>query len=176
MKRGTSMKLLIVVDMQNDFIDGALGTKEAQAIVPLVAEKIKSFEGKVVFTQDTHYNDYLETSEGKNLPIEHCIDGTFGHKISDRLDTANALVLKKNTFGSYQLIDYLKEVNHTDKITDITLVGLCTDICVIANALTIKTFFPEVNITVDSACCAGVTPKQHQIALEAMKPCQINIV
>lgn len=170
------MNILAVIDMQNDFIDGALGTKEAQQIVPKVIEKINNFDGKIIYTQDTHYNDYLETNEGRHLPVEHCIDGSDGHAIKDGIYKEGSLVFKKNTFGSYRLIDYLKELNRTEKIDSVTLIGVCTDICVISNALTIKTFFPEIDITVDSTCCAGVTPQSHQTALDAMKPCQINIV
>ena len=147
--------ILIVVDMQNDFIDGALGTKEAVAIVPKVEEKIRNFEGKVFFTRDTHETYYLETQEGKNLPVPHCIRGTDGWQIREELD---ALRKTEPIDGS------------------ITLVGLCTDICVISNALLIKASLPEVPICVDATCCAGVTPESHENALKAMEACQIRII
>lgn len=168
--------LLIVVDMQNDFIDGALGTKEAQAIVPNVVEKVRHFEGKVLFTRDTHETDYLETQEGRNLPVPHCIRGTKGweiHPLLEALRTENAI--DKITFGSSELAGQLAEWNRQDPIGHITLVGLCTDICVISNAMLIKAFLPETVLTVDASCCAGVTPESHQVALQAMKACQIHI-
>ena len=167
---------LIVVDMQNDFIDGALGTAEAQAIVPKVAEKIKSFDGHIIFTRDTHFENYLSTQEGKMLPVPHCIKDTDGWQISPVL----ALLctnppVDKPTFGSYELGEQLAAANKKEPIGSITLIGLCTDICVISNALLIKAFLPEVEIHVDAACCAGVTPESHATALKAMLPCQIIV-
>ena len=154
------MKVLIVVDMQNDFIDQALGTKEAVGIVENVAKKIKGFDGKVIYTKDTHPENYLETQEGKNLPVKHCVKGSEGWQISAILPVKeDDTVIEKPTFGSVELGVY----------------GLCTDICVISNALLIKAFLPEVKISVDASCCAGVTPESHKNALEAMKMCQISI-
>ena len=169
-------EILIVVDMQNDFIDGALGTKEAKAIVPKVKEKIKNFSGKVYFTRDTHESDYLMTQEGKKLPVEHCIRGTKGWQISPELSgLCKETMVDKVTFGSVGLGEKLRAENQEDPIERITLIGLCTDICVISNALLLKAFLPEVRIIVDASCCAGVTPKSHKTALAAMKACQIEI-
>lgn len=168
------MKYLIVVDMQKDFIDGALGTKEAQAIVPNVRKKIEEFDGEVIFTRDTHHKDYLSTQEGKNLPVEHCIEGTAGWEIDKSLQPlCKGLVVNKPTFGSTELAE---EIWERGDAQEITLVGLCTDICVISNAMLLKAAMPEVPIIVDRACCAGVTPQSHENALEAMKMCQIKIV
>ena len=167
---------LIVVDMQNDFIDGALGTAEAQAIVPKVAEKIKSFDGHVIFTRDTHFENYLSTQEGKMLPVPHCIKNTDGWQISPVLaPLCTNPPVDKPTFGSYELGEQLATANKKEPIGSITLIGLCTDICVISNALLIKAFLPEVEIHVDAACCAGVTPESHATALKAMLPCQIIV-
>lgn len=168
--------VLVVVDMQKDFIDGALGTKEAVAIVDNVAEFIKSFDGEVIFTRDTHGEDYLETQEGRNLPVVHCIKGTDGWQLDKKLQvlrTDSMKIFDKPTFGSVALAEYLK----TDReIESITLIGLCTDICVISNALLIKANRPDVEIRVIEKCCAGVTPQSHANALEAMKMCQVKIV
>ncbi len=169
-------KILVVVDMQNDFIDGALGTAEAVAIVPKVAEKIKNFDGTVIYTRDTHEENYMETQEGKNLPVPHCIRGTEGWKIRTELQQVGAMVQDKPTFGSRALAEKLVEMNREEAIESITLIGLCTDICVISNAFVIKAFLPETPIVVDAACCAGVTPESHERALEAMKVCQIEVV
>ena len=169
-------KILVVVDMQNDFIDGALGTAEAVAIVPKVAEKIKNFDGTVIYTRDTHEENYMETQEGKNLPVPHCIRGTEGWQIRTELQQAGAEVVDKPTFGSRILAEKLVEMNREEAIESITLIGLCTDICVISNAFVIKAFLPETPIFVDAACCAGVTPESHARALEAMKVCQIAVV
>ncbi len=171
------MKVLVVVDMQNDFIDQALGTKEAVAIVDRVAEKIASFDGKVIFTRDTHKQNYLETQEGKNLPVPHCIEESEGWQISSKLSVnEDALIINKPTFGSKELGLFLEEFSKENKIEEIEVIGLCTDICVISNALLIKAFLPEIKIIVDAACCAGVTPASHKNALEAMKMCQIAII
>lgn len=169
-------KVLVVVDMQNDFIDGALGTAEAVAIVPNVAEKIKNFDGTVLYTRDTHEENYMETQEGRNLPVPHCIRDTEGWQIRTELQQAGAVVIDKPTFGSRELAETLVEMNREEAIESITLIGLCTDICVISNAFVIKAFLPETPIIVDAACCAGVTPKSHARALEAMKVCQIAVV
>lgn len=169
------MDVLVVVDMQNDFIDGALGTKEAQAIVPGVAAKINSFSGEVFYTMDTHEADYLSTQEGKNLPVEHCIKGSKGWEIAPEIPVINkANVLEKPTFGSVSLATMLKEKEA--ELDSVTLIGLCTDICVISNAMLIKAYMPEVPVFVDASCCAGVTPKSHTNALEAMKMCQIQVL
>ena len=167
-------KILIVVDMQNDFIDGALGTKEAVAIVPYVKDVIENFEGKVYFTRDTHFENYMETQEGANLPVPHCIKDTDGWQIRAELDALRRTeAIDKLTFGSSALVDVLKAEKD---IESITFVGLCTDICVISNAMVVKAFFPEVPLIVDAKGCAGVSPESHQRALEAMKVCQIKII
>lgn len=167
-------KILIVVDMQNDFIDGALGTKEAVAIVPYVKDVIENFEGKVYFTRDTHFENYMETQEGANLPVPHCIKDTDGWQIRAELDALRKTeAIDKLTFGSSALVDVLKAEKD---IESITFVGLCTDICVISNAMVVKAFFPEVPLIVDAKGCAGVSPESHQRALEAMKVCQIKII
>ena len=167
--------ILIVVDMQNDFINGSLGTKEAEAIVPLVKEKINSFKGKIYYTRDTHFSDYLSTQEGKLLPVEHCIKDTHGWEISKELSIKGEII-DKPTFGSLELASSLVKENEREKINSVTLIGLCTDICVISNAMLIKASLLDAEITVDSKCCAGVTPQSHQNALEAMKMCQITII
>ena len=170
-------KILIVVDMQNDFIDGALGTKEAVAIVPKVEEKIRNFDGEVFFTRDTHETYYLETQEGKKLPVKHCIRDTEGWQIRKELDILRKTEpIDKETFGSTDLAGELVTLNEDQGIESITLVGLCTDICVISNALLIKASLPEVPICVDATCCAGVTPESHENALKAMEACQIEII
>ena len=167
-------KILIVVDMQNDFIDGALGTKEAAAIVPYVKDIIESFDGKVYFTRDTHFENYMETQEGANLPVPHCIKDTDGWQIRAELDALRRTeAIDKLTFGSSALVDVLKAEKD---IESITFVGLCTDICVISNAMVVKAFFPEVPLIVDAKGCAGVSPESHKRALEAMKVCQIKII
>ena len=170
------MKVLIVVDMQHDFIDGSLGTEEAKKILPNVEKKIAQYrscgEG-IIFTRDTHEENYLETQEGKNLPVKHCIKDTFGWQISGKLDVADSVVIDKPTFGSTKLMEYLLSKQN---ISEIQLVGLCTDICVISNAFLLKAALPEVLISVDSRCCAGVTPESHNRALESMKTCQIMVI
>ena len=169
--------ILIVVDMQNDFIDGALGTPEAVAIVPNVLEKIKTFEGRVIFTRDTHFDNYMDTQEGKNLPVPHCVKGTEGWQIRAELDALRQEeAIDKPSFGSVELSALLAEENVKNPIGSVTLIGLCTDICVISNAMLIKAAMPEVPVIVDAACCAGVTPASHSNALEAMKMCQIKVI
>ena len=168
--------ILLVIDMQNDFIDGALGTPEALAIVGKVAEKIKSFPGRVIFTRDTHEENYMETQEGRKLPVPHCIRGSQGWQIREELEKLRTgPAVDKPTFGSQALGELLLKLDKEEKIGSITLVGLCTDICVISNALLAKAFLPEVPITVDASCCAGVTPESHKTALSAMKMCQIQV-
>lgn len=162
--------------MQNDFIDGSLGTKEAVEIVPSVKEKIENFDGKVIFTRDTHFDNYLETQEGTLLPVKHCIKDTNGWQIHPELDALRVSeAVDKPTFGSVILGKKLVEENERETIESVTLIGLCTDICVISNALLIKAFLPEVPIIIDAKCCAGVTPDSHKNALNAMKACQIKI-
>ena len=172
------MNILVVVDMQNDFIDGALGTPEAVAIVPKVMVKMMNFDGLVLATRDTHGEDYLEKQEGKKLPVVHCIKGTHGWEIKDEIQQLLiSQPIDKPTFGSEALGKVLKDLNNDVELIDsITLVGLCTDICVISNAMLLKAFLPEVPIMVDASCCAGVTPESHERALEAMKACQIEII
>lgn len=167
-------EVLVVVDMQKDFIDGALGTEEAVAIVGNVAEKIKNFDGEIVFTRDTHYDNYMDTQEGKNLPVPHCIKGTDGWQIAGSLKelAPDAKIFDKPTFGSVELAEYLAG---NSELESVELIGLCTDICVISNAMVIKAFMPEVQVAVDAKCCAGVTVKSHANALEAMKMCQILV-
>ncbi len=168
------MKYLIVVDMQNDFIDGSLGSAEAVAILPYVRELIKSFDGKVLFTRDTHFEDYETTQEGKKLPVRHCIKDSDGWQIHPSLEALRQTpAIDKITFGSKALVDLLQ---YEEKIEEITFVGLCTDICVISNAMLVKAFYPEIPLTVDAKGCAGVTPESHKNALAAMKMCQINVI
>ena len=167
-------KILIVVDMQNDFIDGALGTPEAVAIVPYVKDVIEGFDGKILFTRDTHFDNYMDTQEGENLPVPHCIKGTDGWQIRAELDALRSTeAIDKLTFGSADLIDVLKA---EDEIESITFIGLCTDICVISNVMVVKAFFPEIPLIVDAKGCAGVTPESHTRALEAMKVCQVKVI
>lgn len=168
-------RLLVVIDMQIDFISGSLGTQEAEAIVPAVTEKIRGFQGDVVYTRDTHGTNYLETQEGKNLPVVHCIQGTPGWEIHPEVQKAGegktVAVIDKPTFGSVELCEFAA-AGHYETIE---LVGLCTDICVISNALCLKSRLWETPITVWPDCCAGVTPESHENALSAMKLCQINV-
>lgn len=168
--------MLIIIDMQNDFIDGALGTKEAQAILPNVIKLVQEFDGEICYTLDTHQENYLETSEGRHLPVKHCVDGTKGHMIAGELEKAliakNAKAFKKPTFGSVALAEYVREKNPDS----VTLAGVCTDICVISNALLIKAYLPELDIKVMADCCAGVTPEKHIAALETMASCQVEII
>ncbi len=168
-------KALIVIDMQNDFIDGALGTPEAQAIVFAVTERVRTAVEngeKVIFTQDTHHKNYLKTSEGKKLPIEHCVKPSHGWALASSLIlyAKDAVVMEKPTFGATGLPQQVSDCD------EITVIGLCTDICVISNAMLLKAFLPETRICVDSKCCAGVTPESHNRALEAMKMCHIEIL
>ena len=170
-------EILVVVDMQNDFVTGPLGTPEARTILPKVAEKVKNFPGRVLFTRDTHEENYLESREGKVLPVPHCIRGSRGWEICPELEALRKEEpVDKPTFGSTGLGEVLRAADqYGEKIGKITLVGVCTDICVISNALLLRAFLPEAEIAVDAACCAGVTPESHQTALRAMKACQITI-
>ena len=164
-------KILIVVDMQNDFVSGSLGTAEARDIITKVRAKLDSFDGDVIFTRDTHNEDYLKTNEGKHLPVEHCIKVSWGWEIIDELKPYVKKVIDKPTFGSTELVEYLKTKNYDS----FELCGLCTDICVVSNALLIKANFYEAEVSVDSTCCAGVTVNSHNSALETMKMCQIEV-
>lgn len=181
-------QILVVVDMQNDFIDGALGTKEAVQIVPYVVDKIKAYRAQgnpIYFTKDTHEEDYLDTQEGRNLPVPHCIRGTKGWGLHPQIEALSEeiqgsldkpIIFEKGIFGAEALAQTLREGIKEPSQTEIELVGLCTDICVISNAILLKTYMPEVIVKVDGACCAGVTPQSHENALEAMKMCQIQII
>ncbi len=170
-------KVLIVVDMQKDFVDGALGTKEAVGIVDNVVAKIKAFDGDVIATYDTHGEDYMSTQEGKKLPVPHCIRGSDGWrldaKVQEALDAKGYKEVYKPTFGSVDLVEVIRSYKEE---TELTLIGLCTDICVVSNALLLKANFPEMAISVDAACCAGVTPQKHEAALETMRSCQIEVI
>ena len=191
------IKVVVVVDMQKDFIDGALGTPEAQKIVPLAAETIHQLADPntaIIFTKDTHTDNYMNTLEGKNLPVPHCIKGTAGHSIVDEVfeaysckdfrdpwevypvATTNPLRVEKPTFGSVELQNVLATMHENEEIEEITLMGLCTGICVLSNAILCKATLPEVPVNVVADCCACVTPESHKTALEAMKLCQINII
>lgn len=167
------MKYLIVVDMQNDFITGSLGSKMAEAIIDKVVDKVKHYDGTIIFTRDTHGKDYLNTQEGRKLPIPHCIKGTNGWEICDELKSYVETVVDKNTFGSIDLPDVIKKGR--SKVEEIELCGLCTDICVISNAMILKAAFPETKIVIDSECCAGVSIESHENALKAMQAVQIEV-
>ena len=177
------MKILVVIDMQNDFIDGALGSPEAQAIVPAVAAKVRQYVESgdpIIYTADTHDADYLNTIEGKKLPIPHCIHGTHGWEINDEVYTEAPIVMK-DTFGSWELPHYVSNiagpfVEEIGKLESIEVVGLCTDICVISNVMMLKAWFPNTKIVVDATCCAGVTPESHENALRVMKMCHIEVI
>lgn len=164
-------KTLLVIDMQKDFIDGALGTKEAVAIVDNVKKKIARYQAngdEIIFTRDTHQPDYLQTNEGKHLPVEHCIEGTDGWKIPKELEVPGAIYIDKPSFGYMKWDQY--------DLQEVEIVGLCTDICVVSNALIIKATYPEIKVSVDASCCAGVTPESHKAALTTMKMCQVEVI
>lgn len=171
-------KLLLVIDMQKDFIDGALGTPEARDIFPRVVEKIKAHGaagGDVLFTKDTHGEDYMETTEGRHLPVAHCIKGSPGWMLHGELEELaleiDAIILEKPTFGSIPCAEYIKSLNYDE----VEIIGLCTDICVVSNALILKAVAPDLPVAVDPQCCAGVTPESHLAALETMKMCQVKV-
>lgn len=187
------MKIVVVVDMQNDFVTGPLGSPEAQAIVPVMVDRLKEYDDGntlVLFTKDTHFNDYLETQEGQNLPIQHCIYMTDGWSIckdiSSYVDHANFLHyssgkiinsrILKDTFGSISLGELIKDASEKANVESITFMGVCTDICVVSNALLTKAFVPDIPVIVDASCCAGTTVEKHKAALETMKSCQIKVV
>ena len=171
-------RILIVVDMQKDFVDGALGSSEAVEIVDNVVEKIRGFDGPIFVTMDTHDEDYLDTMEGRNLPVKHCIQGTDGWKLNSEVEKAlegkDFIIVEKPTFGSLKLVEMLRE--YVDCDVEIELVGLCTDICVVSNALLLKASFYETPIYVDAGACAGVSPEAHNAALSTMKSCHINVI
>lgn len=173
-------KILVVVDMQNDFIDGSLGTEEARNIVEPVCEKIIEFGGQIFVTQDTHSDNYLETLEGRHLPVEHCIANTEGWLINsfirNALKSKNYAFIEKEIFGSMKLVDQIAKILDKGAKGSIEIVGLCSDICVVSNALMLRSAFPNTEITVDASCCAGVTPDKHKAAMEVMKSCQINVI
>ena len=172
--------ILVAVDMQRDFVDGALGTAEARAIVPAAVEKIKGFAGEIFVTLDTHKKNYLSTPEGKKLPVPHCIKGGEGWRLCPDIEQALAgkayTAVEKSTFGSVRLPGMIRRAAKGEKDLRIEFIGLCTDICVISNALIVKAHFPGAEIVVDSACCAGVTPALHNAALAAMQSCQIEVI
>ena len=170
---------LVVVDIQNDFVDGALGTKEAVAIIDNCVSKIENFDGEIIVTYDTHTENYLQTKEGEKLPVVHCVKGTSGWELNERI--ANALLNKsyraveKPTFGSVELPKLIGDIVDVCDF-DITLIGLCTDICVVSNALILKAYYSEKEIYVDSSCCAGVSVETHNASLDTMRCCQINVI
>ena len=172
-------KVLIVVDMQKDFVDGALGSKEAVAIVDNVVKKIEGFDGDIIVTYDTHPENYMETQEGKNLPVPHCIKGSDGWKLDAKVQAAvdkkGCKAIEKPTFGSTELPEYIKAAYDPSDI-EIELIGLCTDICVVSNALMMKANFLETPVSVDASCCAGVTVDTHNAALTTMKMCQVKVI
>ena len=175
-------KLLIVIDIQNDFVTGTLGTKEAEAILPKVQEKIKNWDGKILFTMDTHYENYLETQEGRKLPVVHCARGTWGWEIAEAVKEAYgkeipaADIFEKETFGSIDLWNAVAALNAERPIEEIQVIGLVTDICVASNSIGLRAAVPETEITVDAACVAGVTPEAHETALDAIAGIQINVI
>ena len=174
-------RFLIVVDMQNDFVDGALGTAEAQARLPAAVARIRAAREAgetVIATLDTHHENYLETSEGRKLPVKHCVRGTAGWRLNPEIEAAlgDAMRLEKPTFGSVRLPGIVRELAGESEDIAIELIGLCTDICVVSNALLLKASFPEAAISVNRACCAGVTPEKHEAALETMRSCQIDVI
>ena len=168
------MKYLIVVDMQNDFVSGSLGSEAAEKTVSGILDKVKGFDGKIIFTRDTHFDDYLQTQEGKNLPVSHCIKDTDGWQIVDELSEYAETVVDKAAFGSMDLPNVIGEFS--DDVEEIQLCGLCTDICVISNAVILKSAFPEAEIVIDSSCCAGVSETSHNTALDAMRALQMKII
>ena len=172
-------RFLVAVDLQKDFVDGALGSPEAVAMIPAAAKKIRGFDGEIFVTLDTHFENYMQTAEGQKLPVPHCIKGTPGweldRKIKKALEKKSYVAVEKNTFGSVRLPALIAEAAAGEEFS-VVIIGLCTDICVVSNALLIKANFPEAEISVDPACCAGVTPEKHEAALETMRSCQIDIL
>ena len=179
MERNTRMRALVVVDVQNDFVTGALGTAEARAMLPGLVEKLRGFEGAVYFTLDTHDAGYMQTQEGRKLPVPHCVKGTPGWQLAPEVEAVRqslgAKAVEKPTFGSEALVEELKALYESGGLESVELVGLCTDICVVSNALLLKAAMPELPISVDAACCAGVSPASHEAALTVMECCQIEV-
>ena len=181
---GKTVNILLVIDMQKDFVDQALGTAEAQAIVPNVVAKINEYKERgdvIIATRDTHEDSYMDTQEGKNLPVIHCVQDTEGWQLDDAVQAVmpeNATIVNKPTFGSTDLVEIIGEyvAQYGEPNVHVEIVGLCTDICVISNALLEKAFYPEMPITLDASCCAGVTPATHDAALATMRMCQINVI
>ena len=182
-------KILVAVDLQNDFVTGALGTSEAQAIIPNVVEKIKNWDGCIFVTQDTHNAEkYASTLEGQLLPVKHCVYASDGWQLNSNIAEAIYAVyenlandttvewISKHTFGSMELVEAVRRVGFNENIASIEIVGLCTDVCVVSNALLLRAAFPNIPITVDATCCAGVTPETHKAALITMKQCQIDVI
>lgn len=171
------MDVLVVVDMQNDFIDGALGSPEAPEIVEGINALVRDFDGRIIFTRDTHGEDYMDTQEGHKLPVPHCIKDTHGWQITDGITVPEgALIIDKSTFGSVELARMLSELDARETVSSVTFVGLCTDICVISNAMLVKATLPEIPVRVIGDLCRGVTPASHDTALMAMRSCQIEII
>lgn len=168
------MDVLLVIDLQNDFVDGALGNKGNDKIVKPIESLVENFNGEVIFTRDTHDENYLESLEGTHLPVKHCIKNSKGWQI--KIDTKNHKIIDKPSFGSYELVEYLKKLNEKEKIENIYMVGICTDICVLSNAILIKNALLNTEVTVIEDLCKATNEKNHKIALEAMKSCQVNIV
>lgn len=168
------MDVLLVIDLQNDFVDGALGNKGNDKIVKPIESLVENFDGEVIFTRDTHDENYLESLEGSHLPVKHCIKNSKGWQI--KIDTKNYKVIDKPSFGSYELVEYLKKLNEKEKIKNIYMVGICTDICVLSNAILIKNALLNTEVTVIEDLCKATNEKNHKIALEAMKSCQVNIL
>lgn len=168
------MDVLLVIDLQNDFVDGALGNKDNYKIVKPIESLVENFDGEVIFTRDTHDENYLESLEGSHLPVKHCIKNSKGWQI--KIDTKNHKIIDKPSFGSYELVEYLKKLNEKEKIKNIYMVGICTDICVLSNAILIKNALLNTEVTVIEDLCKATNEKNHKIALEAMKSCQVNIV
>lgn len=168
------MDVLLVIDLQNDFVDGALGNKGNDKIVKPIENLVENFDGEVIFTRDTHGENYLESLEGSHLPVKHCIKNSKGWQI--KIDTKNHKIIDKPSFGSYELVEYLKKLNEKEKIENIYMVGICTDICVLSNAILIKNALLNTEVTVIEDLCKATNEKNHKIALEAMKSCQVNIL
>lgn len=172
--------VLVIVDVQNDFVNGALGTREAEEVLPSILEKVRDFTGRVIATRDTHSDDYLETQEGERLPVVHCLKGSEGWGFPDELDSLirerEAAIYEKSTFGSPALARDLRDFFDRGEIRSVEIIGICTDICVVSNALLIKAESPELPLTVDARCCAGVTPEKHGAALDVLESCQVEVV
>lgn len=168
------MDVLLVIDLQNDFVDGALGNKGNDKIVKPIESLVENFDGEVIFTRDTHDENYLESLEGSHLPVKHCIKNSKGWQI--KIDTKNHKIIDKPSFGSYELVEYLKKLNEKEKIENIYMVGICTDICVLSNAILIKNALLDTEVTVIEDLCKATNEKNHKIAIEAMKSCQVNIL